>query len=166
MLRALRYDNRANPQLDDGSDANYSQNTRFNSAGVRVEGDHGWTAIAQWLDGETTTGSHNVPGGLSSWPFRAEYALLSKRFARHTFSARYDRFTVDSLGADGYGAQSGHAWTAAYIFNADAHWRFTLEWLQVVSSSSSREEFFGGPPLLTETQLQLAVRYALGSTVR
>ena len=62
VLRALRYDNRANPQLDDGSDANYSQNTRFNSAGVRVEGDHGWTAIAQWLDGETTTGSDDVPG--------------------------------------------------------------------------------------------------------
>ena len=116
------------------------QNTRFNSAGVRVEGDHGWTVIAQWLDGETTTGSDGVPGALSSWPFRAEYALLSKRFGRHTFSARYDRFTVDSLGADGYGAQSGHAWTAAYIFNADAHWRFTLEWLQVVTSSSKRED--------------------------
>ncbi|HEY4749404.1 MAG TPA: hypothetical protein VIH60_03350 [Steroidobacteraceae bacterium] len=166
VLRALRYDNRANPELDEASDANYSQNTRFNSAGVRIEGDHGWTAIAQWLDGETTTGSDDVPGGLSSWPFRAEYALLSKRFGRHTFSARYDRFSVDSIGADGYGAQSGHAWTAAYIFNADAHWRFTLEWLQVVSSSASREELFGGPPLLTETQLQLAIRYAFGSTIR
>ena len=77
-------------------------------------------------------------------------------------SVRYDRFEVDSVGAAGYGAQSGHAWTAAYVFNADAHWRFTLEWLQVISSSSSRADL-GGPPLLTETQLQLAVRYALGS---
>jgi hypothetical protein len=25
---------------------------------------------------------------------------------------------------------------------------------------------FGGPPLLTETQLQLAIRYAFGSTIR
>jgi hypothetical protein len=165
VLRALHYDNRAAPQLDGASDQNYSQHTRFNSAGVRIEGDHGWTAIAQWLDGETTTAADDVPGGLSSWPFRAEYALLSKRIGRSTLSARYDRFVVDSIGADDYGAQSGHAWTAAYVFNADAHWRFTLEWLQVVSSSSSREEFFGGPPLLTETQLQLAVRYALGSSV-
>ena len=91
---------------------------------------------------------------------------MSKRFGRSTLSARYDRFSVDSIAADGHGTQNGHAWTAAYVFNADAHWRFTLEWLQVVSSSDSRAEFFGGAPLLTETQLQLAIRYALGSTRR
>jgi hypothetical protein len=49
---------------------------------------------------------------------------------------------------------------------ADAHWRFTLEWLRVVSSSFNREEFFGGPPFLTETQVQLAIRYAVGSAIR
>ena len=162
VLRALRWDNRAEPEVDYGSIANYSQDTRFNSAGVRVEGDYGWTGIVQWLDGETTTGA-DWPGALSSWPFRAEFALLSKRLGRHSLSARYDRFEVDSVDADGWGAQSGHAWTAAYVFNADTHWRFTLEWLRVVSSSSSRMDL-GGPPLLTETQVQLAVRYALGAT--
>ena len=80
------------------------------------------------------------------------------------FSARYDRFVVDSIGAEGYGAQSGHAWTAAYVFTPETHWRFTLEWIQVVSSNYSREEL-GGAPILTERQLQLAVRYALGSSV-
>ena len=165
VLRALRYDNRAEPAVDDVTSANYSQNTRFNSAGVRIEGDRGWTGIVQWLDGETTT-ADGLPGGaLSSWPFRSEFALLSKRFGRQSLSARYDRFTVDSVAAWGYGAQDGHAWTAAYSFDVSAHWRVALEWLQVVSSSSSREDF-GGPPLLTETQLQLAVRYALGSTAR
>lgn len=48
------------------------------------------------------------------------------------------------------------------MFNADAHWRITLEWLQVISSSYNRDDL-GGPPLLSETQVQLAVRYALGS---
>jgi hypothetical protein len=167
VLRALRYDNRAEPQTDDVTSANYSQQTRFNSAGARIEGDHGWTAIVQWLDGETTTGADGRPGSLSSWPFRAEFALLSKRFGHHSLSARYDRFEVDSVGpyTYGYGAQNGHAWTAAYVFDASAHWRFTLEWLQVVSSSSSRADL-GGPPRATETQVQLAVRYALGSTIR
>ncbi len=162
VLRALRYDNRAEPMADDDTTANYSQDTRFNSAGARVEGDYGWTAIVQWLDGETSTAEDGVPGGLSSWPFRAKFALLSKRSGRHSLSVRYDRFTVDSVSAWGYGAQDGHAWTGAYVFERDAHWRLTLEWLQVVSSSSSRVDF-GGPPLLTETQVQLAVRYALGS---
>jgi hypothetical protein len=164
-LRALHYDNRAEPQVDDGSDANYSQHTRFNSAGLRIEGDHGWAGIVQWLDGETTTGADGLPDALSSWRFRAGYALLSKAFGRSTLSARYDTFEVDSIDAYGYGAQNGHAWTAAYMFNASAYWRFVLEWLQVVSSSSSRE-LLGGAPVLTETQVQLSIRYALGSSIR
>jgi hypothetical protein len=165
VLRALRYDNRAEPMTDDVTTANYSQDTRFNSAGLRIEGDYGWTGIVQWLDGETTTAEDGVPGALSSWPFRAEFAMLSRRIGRHSLSARYDRFTIDSVSAWGYGAQDGHAWTAAYAFDGGAHWRITVEWLQVVTSSSTRAEL-GLPPLLTERQLQLAVRYSLGSTIR
>lgn len=161
VVRALRWDNRADPtEVDYVSDA-YGWNTRFNSAGVRVELDHGWTAIAQWLDGETTTAPE---GEVASWPFRSTYALVSKRFGRSTLSARYDRFDVDSIGAEGYGSQSGHAWTGAYVFTPDAHWRFTLEWIQVLSSNYNREDL-GGAPLLTESQVQLAIRYALGSSV-
>ena len=163
VLRVLRYDNRADPtQIDYVSNA-IGWDTSFTSAGLRVEGDSGWTAIVQWLDGKTAI----APAGMQlSWPFRAEYALLSRRLGRHTFSARYDRFQVDSSNLEeGGGAQDGHAWTAAYTFNASAHWRFTLEWLRVVSSSYNRQDL-GGPLLATETQLQLAIRYALGSTIR
>ena len=162
VLRALRYDNRADPYAADEVSDQYALHTRFNSAGVRLEADHGFTAIAQWLGGETTTAGSGWP---ESWPFRAEFALLAERRGRSTFSVRYDRFAVESIGAGGYGDQNGHAWTAAYVFQPDAHWRFTLEWLQVLSSDTFRVSL-GGPPLLTETQLQLAVRYALGSAVR
>jgi hypothetical protein len=162
VVRALHYDNRADPnEVDEGSDL-YAYNTTFNSAGARYEGDHGWTAIAQWLDGQTTT---NGDGWPETWPFKSEYALLSKRFGRHSVSARYDWFDVHSINYFGQGAQSGHAWTAAYVFQANEHWRLTLEWLQVDSSNYTRE-YFGGPPQLTEAQLQLAIRYALGSTIR
>ena len=163
VLRVLHYDNRADPtQIDYVSNA-IAWDTSFTSAGVRVEGDSGWTAIAQWLDGRTSI----APAGMQlSWPFRAEYALLSRRLGQHTFSARYDRFQVDSSNLEeGGGWQDGHAWTAAYTFNASVHWRFTLEWLRVVSSSYNRQEL-GGPLLATETQLQLAIRYALGSAIR
>jgi hypothetical protein len=163
VVRVLRYDNRADPtQIDNISNA-IAWNTSFTSAGVRVEGDNGWTVIAQWLDGKTTI----APPGLQlTWPFRAEYALLSRRLGRHTLSARYDRFQVDSSNLEqGGGWQDGHAWTAAYTFNASAHWRFTLEWLRVVSSSYNRQDL-GGPLLATETQLQLAIRYAFGSAIR
>jgi hypothetical protein len=159
VLRVLHYDNRANPNdVDYVADA-YAWQTHFNSAGLRIEGAHGWTGIAQWLDGETRSAPDGYAG---SWPFKAAYVLVAKRFGRSSLSARYDRFEVDTVGADGDGAQSGHAWTVAYVFNADAHWRITLEWLQVISSSYNRDDL-GEPPLLTETQVQLAVRYALGS---
>jgi hypothetical protein len=163
VLRVLRYDNRADPTQIDNVSNSIAWQTRFTSAGLRIEGDNGWTAIAQWLDGETSIAP---PGVQLNWPFHAEYALLSRRLGRHTLSARYDRFQVDTNNAEqGGGSQDGHAWTAAYIFNASAHWRFTLEWLRVVSSSYNRQDL-GGPPLATETQLQLAIRYALGSTIR
>ena len=84
---------------------------------------------------------------------------------RSTLSARYDRFAVQTNAPGVYGAQDGHAWTAAYLFDADAHWRFALECVRVVSSSTNREEL-GGPALATETQWQLSVRYALGSAIR
>ncbi len=163
VLRVLRYDNRADPTQIDNVSGAIAWNTRFTSAGLRIEAENGWTAIAQWLDGETTI----APQGMQlSWPFRAQFALLSRRIGRHTFSARYDRFQVDSNNVEqGGGWQSGHAWSAAYLFTASAHWRFALEWVRVVSNSYNRAEL-GGPPLATETQLQLGMRYALGSAIR
>jgi hypothetical protein len=162
VLRVLRYDNRGDPSAPDTVSQVLAWETRFTSAGLRIEAEHGWTAIVQWLGGDTTI----APPSLTlNWPFQSTFGLLSKRFGRSTLSARYDRFAVQTNAPGVYGAQDGHAWTAAYIFEADAHWRFTLEWLRVTSSSENREEQ-GGPPLANETQWQLAIRYALGSAIR
>jgi hypothetical protein len=95
---------------------------------------------------------------------------VSKRIGRHTLSARYDQFRVDNNSPppdfEPYGWQRGHAFTAAWLFDADAHWRLALEWLRVASHSYNRPDSNAGPPFATETQLQLAVRYAFGSGVR
>ena len=158
VLRVLRYDNRADPTSMDSVSGAIAWNTRFNSAGLRVESGTGWTAILQWLDGRTSI----APPGLQLvWPFRAQFALLSKRFGRQTLSARYDRFEVETNVPDGDGWQIGHAFTAAWLFDADAHWRVALEWLRVRSYSYYRTES-GDSPRATETQLQLGVRYAFG----
>jgi hypothetical protein len=167
VLRVLRYDNRADPTQMDAVSGAIAWNTRFNSAGLRVESGTGWTAILQWLDGET----YIAPPGLQlEWPFRAQFALLSKRFGRQTLSARYDQFRVDSNSPppdfEPYGWQRGHAFTAAWLFDADAHWRLALEWLRVGSHSYNRPDSYAGPPFATETQLQVAVRYAFGSGPR
>jgi hypothetical protein len=159
VLRVLRYDNRADPSALDAVSGQIAWETRFTSAGVRAESERGWTFIAQYLDGDTTI----APGGTTlSWPFRSAFALIAKRFGRNTLSARYDTFAVSPQGFQS-GWQDGHAFTAAYAYEAGAHWRFALEWLRVVASSYNREELYGLGPLVHDTQVQLAVRYALGS---
>jgi hypothetical protein len=163
VLRVLRYDNGADPTQIDSVAGVIAWDTRFTSAGARLETQGGWTFIAQGLDGDTLIAPH---GFMIRWPFRAGFGLVSRRFGRHTLSARYDRFWVHVQGLDGDGTQSGHAWTAAYAFDAGAHWRVSLEWLQVTSDSYNRQELYGGPLAARETQVQLAVRYALGSALR
>src|SRR2546430_16994415 len=82
-------------------------------------------------------------------------------------SARYDRFQVLSGAGNPEqdGAQTGHAWTAAYLFQLNPQWRFTLEWLRVGSNSYNRGEILGTTGAATETQLQLAVGWALADSV-
>jgi hypothetical protein len=166
VLRFLRYDNNANPGAVDTVTHTVAWNTTFDSAGLRVDGGNGWTGIIQWLKGATYISPQGVD---ERWPFRASYVLLSKRFGRQTLSARYDKFEVDDASAadgDDYGWQKGHAFTLAYIFQPGPRWRYTLEWLQVVSASYNREEYEDGPPMASQTQVQLAIRYALGPAAR
>jgi len=164
VVRALRYDNRADPAAEDFASRAIAWETTFSSFGARFESGTGWTAIAQYLKGDTTI----APGGfVLDWPFRAEYGLLARTFGRHTLSLRYDSFAVaTNANAGGAGGEIGHAWTAAYVFTANEHWRFTLEWLHVSSNSYRRDDVFNLPGFASETQVQLAARYAFGSAVR
>jgi hypothetical protein len=163
VFRALHYDNRADPEAFDPAIRTFAWNTHFNSVGLRAESADGWTAIMQYLDGETSI----EPGsGYLGWPFRARFGLVSRQMRNHRISIRYDSFAVESESTEGAGAQHGHAWTAAYVFEPDTHWRFTFEWLRVSSDTANRVLELGLPPLATETQVQLAVRFALGPLLR
>jgi hypothetical protein len=163
VLRVLHYDNRADPAAYDASIDEYGWETHFNSAGLRVEGNHGWTLIAQWLGGDT----YVAPGGaLLKWPFRARFGLVSKQLGSHRLSLRYDSFVVDGSAQNDRGSQQGYAWTAAYVFEPDTHWRLTIEWLRVATNTANRLQLLGEAGFARETQLQLAVRYAIGSLTR
>ncbi len=165
VVRALHYDNRADPAALDSGTGELAWLTRFNSAGIRVESAIGWTAIAQWLKGETFVQPDTIRLG---FPFEAKFLLVSKRIGRHTLSARYDKFEVltDFSSTEGDGAQYGHAWTLAYLFEPSAHWRFTLEWLDVRTDSSAREEYSGSAGFVAERKLEAAFRYSIGSAVK
>lgn len=163
VVRALHYDNRADPEAFDSAIPSYAWDTHFNSIGLRAESSDGWAVIAQYLDGETYIEPHGEDLG---WPFRARFALVSRQMGNHRLSVRYDSFAVRSESADGSGSQQGHAWTAAYVFEPNTHWRFTLEWLRVTSDTANRALDLGLPRVATETQIQLAARFALGTLLR
>ncbi len=163
VVRALHYDNRADPEAFDSAIRISAWDTHFNSVGLRAESADGWALIAQYLDGETYIERNDE---YSSWPFRARFALVSRQLGNHRLSVRYDSFTVNSESADGAGSQQGHAWTAAYVFEPNTHWRFTLEWLRVTSDTANRALELGLPRLATENQVQLAARFAMGPLAR
>jgi hypothetical protein len=164
LITALHYDNRADPTSSDTVSHVFAWHTTFNGAGMRVEYGPGWTLIGQWMAGRTeiAPNAHTL-----AWPFNARYVLLSRRFGSHNMlSVRYDRFEVESRNTEFDGQKSGHAWTAAYVFDSGKGWTATLEYLRVTSSSYVESDDLDSPGPLTDTQLQLAIRYALGSAGR
>lgn len=160
-LEGLHYDNHADPSADDPFTGAYAWQTSFDTAGLRAEGDAGWTAIVQWLAGSTYVEPDEI--GLLEWDFVTRYLLVSKRSGPHTFSARYDDFRVSGQQPFPLGDQAGHALTLAYRFEPDAHWRFTLEWVRARDYQTNRELFAAAAPFATESTLQLAIRYALSN---
>jgi len=163
VVRVFHYDNRGDPEAFDAATGHFAFDTHFNAVGIRAQSADGWTAIAQYLDGETAV----VPDDdYLGWPFKARFVLLSRETTHGRISVRYDSFAVNSEYIEGGGTQQGHAWTAAYVFEPNTRWRFTLEWLRVVSNAENRPIYLGVPPRATETQLQLAARFALGAAAR
>ena len=160
-LEGLHYDNRADPAADDEVTGRYGWHTRFNTAGVRAENDSGWTAIVQWMAGTTDVDPEEF--GLLRWEFVTRYVLLSKRSGVNTFSARYDDFRVDPEQSYAMGNQGGHALTLAYRLEPDTHWRFTLEWVRARGFQANRPLLANEAPFATQSNVQLAMRYALSS---
>jgi hypothetical protein len=160
-VEGLHYDNHANPAVEDEVTGNYAWETRFDTAGVRAENDDGWTAIVQWMAGTTYVAPDEV--GLLEWDFVTRYGLISKRLGEHTLSARYDDFKVSAEQTFPLGAQAGHALTLAYRFEPTSHWRFTLEWVRARGFQGNRAALESAAPFATESDVQLAIRYAVSN---
>jgi hypothetical protein len=157
VLNVLHYDNRADPTVNVAKLQNYAWDTTFDAAALRVETSQGWTVLLQWLDGSTVIEPNNYH---LQWDFDSRSVLLAKRFGHHMLSARYDTFGIDMGESSNPGSEEGHAWTAAYAYEAGNNWRVMLEWLRVRSDVKARP-VLGEPALATETKVELSVRYAV-----
>jgi hypothetical protein len=159
-LRALHYDNRADPGAYAPVLHNYGWRTVFDSLGLRWEPGE-WTFISQRLHGVTYAGE-NAAEQYNEWNYDSAFGLVSWSRGAHRLSARYDRFKMhQTQSLYGFlGADDGHAWTAAYAYEFDAHWSVMLEELAIDSEMPARRSL-NEPIAASERELQLAVRLEL-----
>lgn len=164
-LRALHYDNRANPNTYSYALLDFAWRTKFNSAGVRWTPTPRWTVIAQWLAGTTIEGDSGfntaVRTDYYAFEYHAAFALVSWQRGADRLSARYDQFEMHQTQSDDtFNNNRGHAWTLAYQRELNKSWSVILEALQIDSSLAMRTSI-GEPVAAAERELQLAVRLQL-----
>ena len=158
-VRALYYDNRADPAAHNLAGDAAGWHTSFSTVGARWEPLDKLTFAAQELEGRTAVG----PDGSSEqfdMHFSTWYALASLEYRRERLSVRFDRFSTHQVSGF-YGPpadESGHAFTIALMHRLAEHWELAAEWLRVDSQFPPRTDA-GLPAASTDTQLQLAVRY-------
>jgi hypothetical protein len=157
-LRALRYDNRADPGAE--TSTAHGWNTSFSSVGARLEPGTAWTFILQYLDGQTAIGPFAAGAPLFQMSYSAAFALTSFEWRSERFTARFDDFRTNQFsGIHGPPRDDlGHAWTLGWIHDIASGWQFAAEWIRVTSRFPPRVED-EEPPGLIESQLQLSVRY-------
>jgi hypothetical protein len=158
-LRALRYDNRADPNSDSEQAGRevYSWQTRFDSFGLEVPRGQ-WLFASQWMDGSTII--EPVEGLYFDTRFRAFFLLAARDRGAWRPALRYDRFRLRNLPEfpDNPYDEDGHAWTLALNWRPREQWRLTGEWLRIDSNRGQRL-FEGLSSRQREQLFQLSLRY-------
>jgi hypothetical protein len=129
MLQVTRIDNRAtiSPSTVKGQEPWL---TRFNIVGGEIGSTGDNTLAAEWANGSTTVG---FPGGSFTMDFDTAYVLASHKFGTERLSARVERFSTNNASHppnDG-ARENGHAWTVAWMHEANAHTRTGIEYCRV-----------------------------------
>jgi len=158
VLRALHYDNRGDPAAMNEYESAWL--TRFDSVGARIELPAGFTVVSQWMTGDTSVGDSDDGRGFLIADYDAAFLLVSKTFGRQRLTVRYDTFETDTVRNEAIfdGSQDGEAWTLAYIFEPNEHWRLAAEALRNDTTLAPRA-LLGLAPQAVERTLQLAVVY-------
>jgi hypothetical protein len=158
-LRALHYDNRADPSVYEPRIKDGAWHTLFDSVGARWTPNDHWTLAWQRLSGATYIGAQKPP---NCWLFDASYLMASWQQAKHRLSVRYDDFDMHQNISYFFffHKDRGHAHTAAYSYAINERLTLIGEYLRVDSTLASRSSV-GAARTASERSLQLAVRFEL-----
>jgi hypothetical protein len=158
-LRALRYDNRAEPDSNSHQAGRtvFSWQTRFSALGAEVPAGQ-LVFAAQWMDGSTII--EPVEEMYFDARFKAGFLLVARERGAWRPALRYDRFRVRNLPVfpDNPFDEDGHAWTVALNWRPREWLRVTGEWLRI-DVHRGQYAFEGLSPRQREQLVQLNVRY-------
>ncbi|MEO6367847.1 MAG: hypothetical protein ABIP38_07615 [Steroidobacteraceae bacterium] len=156
-LRALHYDNRADPGDYNVSISDFAWRTKFDSLGARYDGPAGFAVIAQWLKGETFADEPST-----SWNFKAAFLLVAREFGHHRLAVRYDDFHVHPGLQPNYplNPEHGDALTLGWTWTISQHVELMGEWMRIDSTFRNRF-MLGEDPHARERIVQLALRLSL-----
>ncbi len=162
LIRAMHYDNRANPTADKGGQ--YAWTTKFEHIGVHVALPGHLELLFQWMTGSTVMG--DVVNGIHDLDaeYNSMYLMVNKAYDRHRLSVRYDKFEVtenDQTPQDN-NAEDGDAWTIAYFYDYSDRISIGVESLTIKTDRFSWQ-YYGLDPIQTEEQIQITAQLRFGN---
>jgi hypothetical protein len=159
MLQVTHIDNRATIAPTDVK-GQEPWLTRFNIVSAEVGANADTTLAGEWAHGSTEVG---FPGGSFTMDFDTAYLLASHKFGHERISGRIERFSTRNdvhVVPDG-ARENGHAWTVAWMHEANAHTRTGIEYVRVDGDRPGAATFFspGFDPRTGGSTVTIEYRY-------
>ncbi len=145
-VNGIFYDNRGKPSVFDG--VQYAWKTDFVNAGAAIPLKERFEILGQYMTGRSVMGI----GDMVNISFHSYYLLATAAFEQFRITARYDDFRVrdeDAYRLEDDNAESGNAWTFAWMMTVRQKHRIAAELLRVHSQRITTR---------TEWQFQLNFR--------
>jgi len=158
-LQASHYDNRS--KTGHSRDGQSGWRTRFNQLAMQWRLPNELTLAAQVIDGSTLAVN---PGSLIIYhsDFSAFYVLFNKVSGKHSWTARYEQFSVDDLDHEplDFSEQDGDSFLLSWQYRLSEQWRAGAEWLLFDSDRLERQLSFGqGHERINQLMLTLQYRF-------
>ncbi len=152
-----RYDNMANPYIE--VNGQYAWRTKFWHASANMNLPGRVKLLAQYMNGDTLMQSPQRTDVVNN-NFYSAFILLSRRWAQHRFTARFEDFSITDLDNTPGDAndEEGYAVTLnyQYRFNKNLFLHIEHNWRDTDRKESA---YRPGGESVTEKQWQLAARY-------
>jgi hypothetical protein len=115
--------------------------------------------VAQWMSGSTVMGRVIDDTRAVDVEYYSYFALLTRTFADHRVSARYDHFDVsqNDQTVEDNNPENGHAWTLSYQYSFSDRFTLAAEWLSIKTHHCAWV-YYGISPTATERQTQVTLR--------